>query len=256
MSGIVIRRKKKQKKIYKYLSVLLVGAGILSLGYPFMKDSLVSYVAESKIKEIQADHQEAQGNREIPQPKDDHAVSEEEKKEKGLQQEQGKNKTGQSKNQSGTIEKVTYNFEDVTPITMKDIVQAASKKMSVVATIKVPSVKINLPIMEGVSNSAMSVGAGTLKPNQDIGKGNYAMASHHMNNPKLLFSPLDRVKKGASLYLSNGQETYEYVVVEKRIIDAREIDVIEDKEGKNLVTLITCNADGKKRLMVVGELKS
>ncbi|MBU4643168.1 class A sortase, partial [Bacillus toyonensis] len=182
-------------------------------------------------------------------------VSEEAKNEKDLQQEPRKDKTGQSKNQSVTKEKVTYNFEDVTPITMKDIVQAANKKMSVVATIKVPSVKINLPIIEGVSNSAMSVGAGTLKPNQEIGKGNYAMASHHMNNPKLLFSPLDRVKKGASIYLSNGQETYEYVVVEKRIIDAREVDVIEDKEGKNLVTLITCNEDGKKRLMVVGELR-
>ena len=31
--------------------------------------------------------------------------------------------------------------------------------------------------------------------------------------------------------------------------------IYEDKEGKNLVTLITCNANGKKRLLVVGELK-
>ncbi|MFP3414349.1 class A sortase [Bacillus sp. SIMBA_074] len=233
MSGIVIRKKKKQKKTYKYLSVLLIGAGILSLGYPFMKDSLVSDIAESKMKEIQADHQE-----------DGQGVSDEAKKEKVLQ-----------KKQSVTKEKVTYNFEDVTPISMKDIVKAANKKMSVVATIKVPSVKINLPIMEGVSNTAMSVGAGTLKPNQEIGKGNYAMASHNMNNPKLLFSPLDRVKKGASIYLSDGQKDYEHVVTEKRIIDAREVDVIEDKEGKNLVTLITCNTNGKKRLLVVGELK-
>ncbi|WP_180228803.1 class A sortase, partial [Bacillus cereus] len=88
-----------------------------------------------------------------------------------------------------------------------------------------------------------------------IGKGNYAMASHHMNNPKLLFSPLDCVKKGASIYLSDGQKEYEYVVTEKRVIDAKEVDVIEDKEGKNLVTLITCNANGKKRLLVVGELR-
>uniref|UniRef100_UPI003F495AD0 class A sortase n=1 Tax=Bacillus multifaciens TaxID=3068506 RepID=UPI003F495AD0 len=235
MSGIVIRKKKKQKKIYNYLSVLLVGAGILSLGYPVMKDSLVSYIAESKIKEINTYHQEVQGNREI------------------IQQNQ---KDGQGISGEVKTEKVTYNFGDVTPINMEDIVKAANKKMPVVATIKVPSVDINLPIIEGVSNSAMSIGAGTLKPNQEIGKGNYAMASHHMNNPKLLFSPLDRVKKGAFIYLSNGEETYEYVVVEKRIIDAREIDVIEDKKGQNLVTLITCSANGKKRLIVVGELKA
>ncbi|PEF45154.1 class A sortase [Bacillus cereus] len=213
MNGIVCRKKKKHKKIYMYVSVLLVGAGMLSLGYPFVKDSLVSYIAESKMKEINTSHRT-----------------------------EGK-------------EKVTYHFEDVTPITMKDIVKAANKKMPVTATIKVPSVGINLPVIEGVSNSAMSVGAGTLKPNQEIGKGNYAMASHHMNNPKLLFSPLERVKNGASIYLSNGKETYKYVVVEKRIIDAREVEVIEEKEGKNMVTLITCNTNGKKRLLVVGELR-
>lgn len=216
MSGIVIRKKKKKKKVYTYISVLFIAAGILSLGYPFMKDSLVSYMAQSKMKEISVNHQEVQ------------AVSK---------------------------EQVTYHFEDVTSFQMKDIVKAANKKMPVVATIKVPSVKMNLPVIEGVSNSAMSVGAGTLKPNQRIGKGNYAMASHHMDNPKLLFSPLDRVKKGASIYLSNGKETFEYVVTGKRIIDAKEVEVIEDKEGKNLVTLITCNSNGKKRLMVVGELR-
>ncbi|PGZ57830.1 hypothetical protein COE58_24065 [Bacillus cereus] len=251
MSGIVIRKKRKQKKTYKYLSVLLVGTGILSLGYPFMKDSLVSYIAENKLKELSVTQQEGKGNFMIPQ----HDFERAEGENDGRKIEQGKAKVSQQTSQSAKKEKVTYNFEDVTPITMKDIVKAANKKMPVVATIKVPSVKINLPIMEGVSNSAMSVGAGTLKPNQEIGKGNYAMASHHMNNPKLLFSPLDRVKKWASIYLSDGQKEYEYVVTAKRVIDAREVDVIEDKEGKNLVTLITCNANGKKRLLVVGELR-
>lgn len=246
MSGIVVRKKKKQNKVYKLIPVLLIGAGIFSLGYPFMKDSLVSYIAESKIKEINEGNQ---GNHEILQQnqEDDQVVSDEKRKEQG--------KADKQKPQSEKKDKVTYNFEDVTPITMKDIVKAANKKMPVVATIKVPSVKLNLPVIEGVSNSAMSVGAGTLKPNQEIGKGNYAMASHHMNNPKLLFSPLDRVKKGASIYLSDGQKEYEYVVTEKRVIDAREVDVIEDKDGKNLVTLITCNANGKKRLLIVGELR-
>lgn len=85
--------------------------------------------------------------------------------------------------------------------------------------------------MEGVSNSAMSVGPGTLKSNHEIGKGNYAIASHHMNNQKLLFSSLNRVKKRTSIYLSDGQKEYEYIAIEKRVIDAREVDVIEDKEG-------------------------
>lgn len=249
MSGVVIRKKKKQNKLYRFIPVLLIGTGIFSLGYPFMKDSLVSYIAESKLKELSVTQQEGKGNFMIPEHPSEKAEGD------GKQTEQGNAKGSQQTSQSAKKEKVTYNFEDVTPITMKDIVKAANKKMPVVATIKVPSVKIKLPIMEGVSNSAMSVGAGTLKPNQEIGKGNYAMASHHMNNPKLLFSPLDRVKKGASIYLSDGQKDYEYVVTEKRIIDAREVDVIEDKEGKNLVTLITCNANGKKRLLVVGELR-
>lgn len=49
----------------------------------------------------------------------------------------------------------TYNFEDVTPITMKDIIKVANQKMPVEAMIKVSSVKINFSTIEGVSNSSM-----------------------------------------------------------------------------------------------------
>lgn len=82
--------------------------------------------------------------------------------------------------QAVSNEQITYHFEDLTSFSMKNIVKVVNKKMPVVAMIKIPSVKINLSIMEGVPNSAMSVGAGTLKPNQRIGEGNDAMASHRM----------------------------------------------------------------------------
>lgn len=156
-----------------------------------------------------------------------------------------------------TVEKVevSYDFEEITPITLKDVVVAMSENLPIIGRIKVPSVGIDLPVIEGVSNTAMAVGASTMKADQVMGDGNYALVSHHMNNPNLLFSPLDRVEIGAEISLSDEETTYQYIVTEKRVIEANEVYVIEDQEGRTLVTLITCNSNGKKRLLVVGEIK-
>lgn len=148
---------------------------------------------------------------------------------------------------------VTFNFEDVTPIRAADVVTALNEDLPIIGEMIVPSVDLHLPIIKGVSNSSMSVGAGTLKEGQQMGQGNFALASHHMRNPKLLFSPLDKVELDDRIYLRDADHTYIYKVIGKKIINPDNIEVIEDKEDEILVTLITCNADGTKRLMVVGE---
>ncbi|EJM6036382.1 class A sortase [Enterococcus faecalis] len=165
-----------------------------------------------------------------------------------------KSKVQQMKKEHNEVQG-TYDFENVTPITMKDVIEAIKEDLPAIGEIKIPSVELHLPIFKGVSNSAMAIGAGTLKENQQMGLGNYVLASHHMKNRKLLFTPLDRVTIGAKIYLSDGETTYQYNVVEKRVIKANETEVINNQEGKTLVTLITCHDNGEKRLLVVGELE-
>ncbi|WP_137597689.1 class A sortase [Paucilactobacillus kaifaensis] len=125
-------------------------------------------------------------------------------------------------------------------------------------TIKIPAVSLNLPIGLGLSKSVLSVGAGTMKSEQQMGVGNYALAGHHMNNRNALFSPLMRVKKGNLIYLSDTQQTYQYRITNIRHVNKSQSSVVDDVPGKKMVTLVTCDrAYGTdSRLIVQGELES
>ncbi|BAP84919.1 sortase [Paucilactobacillus hokkaidonensis JCM 18461] len=124
-----------------------------------------------------------------------------------------------------------------------------------VGTIKIPAVSLNLPIGLGLSKAVLSVGAGTMKSEQKLGQGNYALAGHHMNNPNVLFSPLMRVKKGNMIYISDTQQTYQYRVTSIKHVNKQQSSVVDDIPGKELVTLVTCDrAYGTdSRLIVQGE---
>lgn len=128
-----------------------------------------------------------------------------------------------------------------------------------VGQLRVPAVGVNLPIGIGVSNAVMVRGAGTLKADQRMGQGNYALAGHYMTSKQLLFSPLKQVNQGDSVYLSNASQVYRYRVTRVRVVDRHKVDVIDDVPGQKLVTLVTC-ASAKRsepnRLVVQGQLVS
>ncbi|WP_143462335.1 class A sortase [Levilactobacillus enshiensis] len=128
-----------------------------------------------------------------------------------------------------------------------------------VGQLRVPAVGLDLPIGIGVSNAVLVRGAGTLKADQRMGQGNYALAGHYMTTKRLLFSPLKGVRQGDSIYLSDQRRVYRYQVTQIQVVDRHKVDVIDDVPGKKLVTLITCNSAKRgesQRLVVRGELKS
>lgn len=157
-----------------------------------------------------------------------------------------------------STKKPTYKYDDIKPVGLSDVVKERKNTEDVnrAGKIAIPSVNILLPIVEGVTNQSLSVGAGTMKPNQEMGKGNYALASHNMNDYKTLFSPLLNIKTGAKIYLTNGSKTFVYQVDRKEYIDPSHVEVIDDEKGKNEITLITCSMDGNQRLLVQGKLIS
>ncbi|MGX7211771.1 sortase family protein [Enterococcus innesii] len=44
-----------------------------------------------------------------------------------------------------------------------------------VGTFEIPSIGLKLPVLEGITQANISIGVGTVKPNQAIGKGNFAL---------------------------------------------------------------------------------
>ncbi|WP_313469395.1 class A sortase [Carnobacterium sp.] len=146
----------------------------------------------------------------------------------------------------------SFDFSKIEMLDFQSIVNARLNidDINIVGGISVPSVGLNLPIGLGLSPSTLALTAGTMKENQVMGKGNYALAGHHMNRSDLLFSPLYQAKKGDTVYLTDLDFIYKYSITDMRTIEATAVEVIEDVENATILTLITCDDDGVTRLSV------
>lgn len=150
---------------------------------------------------------------------------------------------------------VNFDFEDVKDLSLQDVLKAQMNSGDIhsIGTLSVPEVDLQLPILYGISNTNLAIGAGTLKKNMKLGEGNYALAGHNMNNNTTLFSPLTKAKKGMLMYTTDYKRAYTYKITKIFIIQPTQVDVIEDKKDQRLLTLVTCNYDGSKRMIVQGE---
>ncbi|NQG97524.1 class A sortase [Streptococcus suis] len=156
----------------------------------------------------------------------------------------------------------TFDFEQVESISTEAVLKAQweAQNLPVIGGIAIPDLKINLPIFKGLDNVALMYGAGTMKEDQVMGQGNYALASHHVfgvaGASETLFSPLENAKEGMKIYLTDKTNVYTYVVTSVEVVTPESVYVIDDVEGKNLVTLVTCeDAAATMRTIVQGELE-
>lgn len=150
---------------------------------------------------------------------------------------------------------IVYDYSNVRPIKASDMRKAHLNKNYLRGRIVIPNVKLNLPILEGVSDQNLWVGAGTMKPNQKMGQGNYALAGHYVEAPNLLFSPLHRVQVGDYIFTCDGSHVYQYKTTERKILNNHAGQVVENSQGNHIITLITCqDLQARQRLMIRGEL--
>ena len=146
----------------------------------------------------------------------------------------------------------TFDFEEVRSLSIVDILLAQVSKSSlpVIGSIAIPEVSLELPILKGVGREGLAVGAGTMKPTQVMGQGNYTLASHYFEGHDILFGPLYKTEIGDIIYLSDMEYVYEYKLSMKEIIEATDVYIIDDIPNETLLTLITCAEEGTKRLAV------
>lgn len=155
--------------------------------------------------------------------------------------------------------KASYDFDSVSSLALSTILseQMNSQDLAVVGGIAIPDLNINLPIFKGVGDAELSYGAGTMKENQEMGQGNYALASHHVfgitGSSAMLFSPLVNAKEGMTIYLTDKTKVYIYKITSVETVDPTDVQVIDDVAGETLVTLVTCNdAEATQRIIVKG----
>lgn len=172
-----------------------------------------------------------------------------------------KESTGQehSMNVKYPNQEVDYSGKDVRPLSEKDLetvdVPTTISQFGA-GEIRIPAIGMNLPVLEGISQNNLSVGAGTGKANQESGKGNFVLLGHYMTNSGLLFGGIKNLKQGAAIVLTYQGKTVQYTVTEAKTISAYESYVMEDSEGDGFITLLTCTGTGHtdERFMVRGHL--
>lgn len=140
--------------------------------------------------------------------------------------------------------KANFKFSSVKALDLSNVSKAAlQRKLHPIGLIAVPSVKIYLPILNGLGSDNLTVGAGTMKPDQVMGQGNYALAGHHIHKQPTLFSPLENVKVGKKIYITDKKKVYTYKIVFEKVVDKSQVQYIDDSQGSHIITLVTCAAD-------------
>lgn len=169
-------------------------------------------------------------------------------------------------------ERTKMDYESVSIPSLTQVYEANKPKNRkkamnyVVGTISIPSVNIQLNILEGTNHINMLYGATTMLPNQKMGEGNYVLAGHNMKEDNVLFSNLitndePQVHKGDKIYLSDGKKRYTYEVTYTETVNMHNTKCLNPSE-KPVITLFTCTKDinnsGKTlyRFVVHGNLLS
>ncbi|WP_067841428.1 class A sortase [Amphibacillus sediminis] len=161
-----------------------------------------------------------------------------------------------AKNQAREIE-ISYDFDSVENLPLLTTELELDPNL-VIGEILIPSVDIHLPIVKGTNNQSLRLGIGTMKKDQEMGKGNYALAGHNSRNPAQFFAPLRKVSRDDYIYLTDKQHMYTYQVDTIEIVSPDRIDVIFDQEEQEArITLVSCYShDGSDRIVVQGKLVS
>ncbi|MBZ2151269.1 class A sortase [Streptococcus cristatus] len=157
----------------------------------------------------------------------------------------------------------SFEFSEVQSLSTETVINAQwqAQKLPVIGGISIPEVSMNLPIFKGLDNVGLYYGAGTMKEDQQMGQGNYALASHHVfgitGASDMLFSPLDRAKIGMKIYITDKDKIYTYTISSIESVAPERVDVINDTEGVAEITLVTCeDAAATSRTIVKGTLES
>ena len=131
-------------------------------------------------------------------------------------------------------------------------------KDGVMGYLKIPKIKVDLPIYHGTSEEVLEKGAGhvdvTALPIGGVNR--HPVISAHRGLPSAeLFTRLDELEKGDRFFLHILDKTLAYKVDQVRVIKPEELEQLQTYHDKDYVTLLTCTPYGVNthRLLVRGE---
>lgn len=134
----------------------------------------------------------------------------------------------------------------------------APAKLNAIATIKIPSIDLKLPVLEGATEKNMKVAAVHLKETTKLGEvGNAAIAAHRMRIKGRLFNRLDEVQVGDKITVETKDDTFVYKVYKISVVEPTDVSVLNYNNTDRRLTLITCDplVNPTHRLIVHAEME-
>jgi sortase A len=126
------------------------------------------------------------------------------------------------------------------------------------ARLRIPSIKVDLPVYHGTSDETLLKGVGHLEGTSLPvgGKGTHAVLTGHRGlATAVMFTNLNKVRKGNTFVIEVFGETLTYRVFNIRVVNPDDTTSLKADPDKDLVTLVTCTPLGinSQRILVTGE---
>lgn len=154
---------------------------------------------------------------------------------------------------------VPYSWDSVHLINLFSIIKArfVHPQIHVIGAIYNQQMDLNAPIALGVDDTIYSLCAGTLIPNEQMGKGNFILGAHNVHSSsKVLFSPLYRHGRiDDEVYVTDFKTVYTYKIIDIKSISQYDLSTLSQTK-KPMLTLITCDKTDQKRIIFKGALIS
>ncbi len=130
----------------------------------------------------------------------------------------------------------------------------------VMGYLEIPKISVSLPIYHGTSDEVLAKGVGHMEGSSlPIGGENtHGILSGHRGLPSAkLFTDLDQLEVGDFFTIHVLNQTLEYQIAEIRTVLPEEAELLQIRQGLDLMTLVTCTPYGVNthRLLVTGKRK-
>ncbi len=143
-------------------------------------------------------------------------------------------------------ESVDLSTIDDLPFTQEELKQ--------VIELEIPSIDLKQKVLPETTEANLSIALTQIKPNQTPGEGNFTIAGHRGYRGDRHFRQLPEVSIGDKAILHTATKKYVYEITSSEVIEATKVEILEDKDNKREITLITCTIDGKERIALKGRL--
>lgn len=157
---------------------------------------------------------------------------------------------------------VEFDYSSVRDVSLSRVITNTNEidYKSIVGYLEIDDLNVYLPILKGVNDGNLLKGATTMQEGQEMGKGNYSLAGHYINDKKTLFGPLLDIEVGILVKITNKRVIYEYKIYDTVLVPETAMYMLDDERaderGRPIISLMTCYYTSKngQRYFALGEL--